>query len=1726
VTALRAALRDRHERGVALLAVLFALTLLMLLTLPFAVSMSVGADAAQRDVEEASVQIASASVRDILLTDAAVSHPALDATPMYDGLEEFPPGIELPPAFAGIADGGRVLLGGEVVDLQRYIPLDAASPLVFANAIGVTTRLREELKENDSEAKLEDASALPDAGFVWIAGELLKYAERDGNTLRGVVRGFLFPEFADGKATIEPGALVLDFRTAIAAAWPFLADPARKTRRAYRTVGEVFECAKAGYGSFTAAEIDALRRVFAVDTMAADAAVWGKPERVFNDVVAGETKVLTVKAALHVGAGSTVRLRNQRSGAVEYALVMATGNPTGTQDFTFPVFQLQLLHRVLGAFPQVDTVIEPLIPAPVNVNTASVEVLTTLFAELRQGADVRVHEGEQRRQSSPRRLSVAEARQLAEEIATMRRVGDHRLQGPFQGWKDLVTRVWKPRFEAGKSPAEVTLWVALYRNLQSGRDNTVEMGTAPVCFRSGPWVRYRGAASRSPQLIAPGVVGRHERSGIASVMPGCVLTQAWNTQERYEDAFLLDRRAPFWTTFPVNVGALLPVAPGNDPAPRYFPHLAAIAFPGGAFGEQRFPATDEADAGIQPAPATAVSAQWPGSAAARGTWTFSEALDVRGRDVKKEGPFLLVNTGPQAGSGQNQAIGAQPQAQPAQRSRRHDQLEFPFSNANGFVDRFGVSFWVEAQALENAVLFDHADSDPDRNRLCVQSRDGKLVFEVIDEAGIDPNPSASPAGIERTASEWSIPLPELALPANTPLHVSVSAPSGRPADMTVALDGMTRGKPRYVTFLTAAVPVFDPQLANNQTLPNAPGNERFLDLTVDSTEGFPPAGIVRVGLELFEYSEIQGNTFRCRWRDSMGGRGARQGGHENIPAIPTDASGRPTINLNDPRFQNLNLAVFPEHPVGSQVELYGYSAVLSEDSPMMVESTTLEGAIGGFAVARGFIDNPRPIAITPLQGAPIPIGAGIDASWTGDLLLADPVPTGTTQPPPKASDDILRAFPESGGYVLLVQVLRNWSDQNNSSTPTVSTGGIEMLRYTRRDGHKLTSVQRAQRLRAPAVQREYHDGTARQFVTDFQFNGFQPPNQQIKFNDMPTWITWVVPVSLPVRNTACLWDPAKMQLTEWLQIYPQGGDSSDTEWVRYDTIAQQHVVRGVDAAWLQAYFALTLEFTIDTIQLPAGAVANRGPTTAPPWNAVAATVAPLHIGYIPKLESTWPQIHAARRALGFRGDADTGTSSHAHSNPMVMACHRLQLQWGNHGAYNGRVGRNDRVALVQGSQASGTARPGVEWHTVNWQMRRFDADNNQRGQTPPERLGPWPFQLVAFQAPVKQLMLGPPANTVVDDPRRFDRVVKFPSGELPAAWCEKPTLGAAVGNRQQVEGYVDEFEIVAHFATDLLLDEEFTDKGDTFVVSKGLYLTGNGWLSLQNDLSAAFPVAGGLVAIDGEILAYQSHADGSFRVATNGRGLLGTEVRGHDRGARVRFLTHRPAAILANAVGVRDSELALASKGALPDRYGTVLLGRELLHYTWRRNRGEQTVLEMPRFQPPSDDPDQQPRGLFRGRYGTAPQAASAGEVVIGFPFRYWDRHVERSDDPELAHFQLTMTEAPVFFRSLRWRQETKDPRVEVVCSVRADGKLPWDNAPLPAGGLWQFRGAPADTTPYRLAHHAARLEIRFATAYRPGCLDLETFRAHGWKTTARVEDVRVQYEGQSRIHDEQVTAR
>jgi hypothetical protein len=1699
---------SQRERGIALLAVLMALTLLLLLALPFSVSMSRGADVSARSVEVRKVELLSASARDLMLGEAALGHATYDETPDSDGLDEFPASV--PDAFPALRMDGRARFGGETWDLQRFVALDAITPMLLSNLLGSTARIAAELLPDATEITLDDASRLPDSGFVWIDHEVIRYAGKQGNALTGCERS-LFVDQGFVKADehqVAETALALDWRCVLACAWPFHGRTGgdHAQRQPFATASELAEIERSGTGGFQPAELDALRAALGDAADVATAPVWGRPERVFYDVPVGSRR-LVVKSALHLGSGSTVRLRSLETGAIEYGLVMTALTPQSAQELQLPsVYELSLLFPVAQEWKGMDTVVEPLVPAPVNCNTASMELLTALFTGCRRALDVRVRDASGARRITPMQpLSVAEAREIAEQIVLLRS------EEPIRGFEELAQKVFGPRLADASQEQKLRLLV-LYRLLLTGRDSVVEMGMAPITFRSGPLVGYRAAAALQRSVVAPAIAARHERTGIAVAEPGMLLASSWQTQERLEEAFRLDQRAPFWLTGPENVGATGGGELGNDPVSRYVPHVVGMAFPDMGLGTSRYPSRGETDAAIFPGPVSIRPGEWPrngpmSTRARYGHEAFSTTIDPRGHDIARGGPFRIRNTGPR-----DQNAAPQP-------PRTHE-LTHPFTTpeSKGGAGRFAVSAWFEPQALGNGVLFDYGSGDAQRNRMALLVRENKLVYEVLDEAGLDPDPGQSPAGVTRTSARWELPLAELALPPRTPVHVSATAYSSRPSDLTVAVDGFARGKKAFRTTLTAALPGYDPQQSPQLPPGQATNDPRNVVLQVESTTGFPAQGVLRIGTELFEYTDIQGNSFVCQPRDSTGGRASRQIGREHRPDIPVDNLGRPTIDVNSIA-QGANLDQFPNHPSGAEVELYGYSAVPSSSTLMFLGSSSVD-ALGGFAVARGWLTNSRPIVLSAQGLPPIRIGQGIDLTWTGDLELADPR-TSNSRPPAAASAAISDAFPTRGGFALLVQRRFRFSPPLGQVATQVLAGGVEVIRYASRNGNKLVGVQRAVVLPGnnSQINQQFFDGMPSQFVTDWDDNFMDPRVQPpLKWDEDPLRMLSVVPISLALQNAADMPDPSVTGTTEWVQLFSQS-QPNDTEWVRYDAIVDRtHLVRTFRGSWESTRAVLTNQFALDDVQVgPLGPVGGAAPTPQAPWPAVVSTSG--YIGYIPKLESDYPQIYLARQALQFRGDPFTRTSSHSQQNAIATPCHRLDLWWGNFGAMTGRPGRHDRVALVQGSSSSGSQRPRVEWHTVNWSVRQYTGDL-QYQNPPPERTSPDPFQLMAFQAPVQLLIRGQQRGAPITDMRLVDRVVKFPSGELPAATCDAVVAGGNANSGETMAGAVDEISVADQCAFDLVVDEEFPDQAQQFLVRPNAYVAAHGLVYVNADLTVDFPQTGGLVQIDDEILAYQGHANGTFQVARNGRGLLGTKPQGHDRGSRVRFLTHRPAGITTASLSPRDEKIQLQAAGAMPKQFGSVLLNRtEIAHYTWTRTLGTGLSLEMPRFFPPGENGDTMAaRGLFRGRYGSAAASLGAGEPVILMPTRHWDRHVDRSDDPEQAYFQLTTREAPVYFRGIRWEEETQDPTVDIKLLVRADAKLPWREDTKVSPWLRELERSTGDSESVVLDLQATQLELRFVHVYSPGCLDLQTYRAHGWKTAPKVRNIELEYEGEPRI--------
>jgi hypothetical protein len=1712
----RAAVLD--QAGFALIAVLVVLGMLVALTAPFLLSMGHGEAAAVTVTDEKRVALAAQSARDVIIQQVARGHECADQTPMWDTVDEFPLALQLPKALHELGDG--LLLSGETEDAQRRIHVHSATPLLYANLLGLAAHLVGEHGPQAEELLLDDGGNLPEPGWVVVDCELIRYGRRDGNTLKDLQRGQRVVE--DGfvpasEHTLPAGALVLDYRAVLAVTWPFDQRDAGKGERRRRwqpheSVDSVARIREAGFGAFTPAELDRLRACCTVAAVREQAADFGKPERIFEDVGYGE-RTLRVRSSTFFGAGTVVRIKSLDGKQQEYGLVWSTEVQQGRSG-TINLEQradLRLLLPVTQNFRGTEAFVEALLPHPVNLNTAGVEVLAAVLENLRENRRGRPH---RQAGSLGRGLSKSEAQDLARRIVQLRE------EKPFEDFEDLCRRLFVPLLQDADA-AKKQLWMLVYESLLSGRSGGLEMTLLPIAFRSGPVIQYRAASALDRPLGTRHA--RHEVSGLALAMPDRRLDFALATQWGFEEALRIDRQSPFWLTGPINVGAPASTGfdageRGTDPAPRQYAHFLGLAFPGQDFGEPRFPPR-EGEGTFQPSPSTT---PFHGRDWVHASMYFSR--NPEGRDVPVEGAYGLRNNGPRA------------RGQQAPAARGHEPT-FPFTEAPaGFPRRAGLQFWFKPRDLGPAAVFDLAGVDIERNRVSVQLKDGHLVLEVLDEAGLDPTPGVARSSPERTAGTWRVPVQDIHLEADVWYHVNLAADGNRPSQMTLLVDGIPRGQPELRTFLTQAIAEYTyPQGLQNWR----DDKGRFLEIRVESTKGFPPRGVLRIGLELFEYTSCDGTTFYCRHADSSGGRtsssaAGRMRLREFRPEIPLDVNGRPTIDI-DRLTGGQNLDVAPPHPAGAAVELYGYSLPIYRDHLLQVGAGRLTAGVGPFGVARAWLSSGgRSIDVQLGGGRTAPLGEGIDETYAGPIDLADPLPDPTrnvTAPPP-AGELITSAFPTSGGYALLVQWLQP-VDPFGTGGASVVVGGYELIRYASRQGTKLTGIQRAVTVAPNANKQDvrqgeaFYDGRPHKFVTRWlPIPVGQGANLTI--NMCGNFVCYVVPVSLPVSGNVT--DPTIMGYSEWVQLL--GPAEWDTEWVRYDFVENGHILRTHFNSWTRVHRALTLQD-----QVLRGSASQGGinlpvpPFVAPnPYGNFPQDPPNDFIGYRDPVETQFPAVAAARFGLRFRGDPFTGTTSHAHGpTSQVLQCHRFELDWGNYGALSARSGRHDRVGLVAGSHADGSNRPAVEWHTVNWVARRHTGDPQVQqtpGQPTPELLGQWPFQLVAFKEPVRSVFLGPATRNDLADVREIDRLVKFPSGELPAAFAEQATIGGTpLKDVRDLRGIVDEVAAVRREAVPVLLDEPLQVDATKFVVRPKLRVTPVGSLLVTEDLTARWPKTG-LCAIDGEILAFTTHADGTFEIARNGRGLLNTVPRAHDEGVLVQFLEHVPAAILSAPMSASAHEVLVTDLGVLPRASGTLLAGRELLHYTW--TIGNELLVMPMSFDPRT--PSTTGRGLFRGRYGTRPQAMDAGQPVIWFPFRYWDRNQERSEDPELAHFQCTWHTGPVWFRSFYWDEDRADAHVDLHCHLRVDGSGSFADDPNATPGQFLFeQGRIVDdqgTRPNPLGWQGSRIEARFRAVYKPGAFDPATFLSNSWKKAPSVRAVVLGVEGESRILSERITAR
>ncbi|MFB3066384.1 MAG: hypothetical protein ACE10D_07695, partial [Planctomycetota bacterium] len=195
----------RSERGVAILTVITALAALIVIAVPFLITMRVSYERseqnrarqqAQNDADSLMRFLESYLVRTtdrVEIANREAQRTGNNSDPEQDSQAEIEPSL----ADAALALGVRAediqnpygtILGWEVVDENAKFHLNGVSFFALGNLLGLS-RVSQEIGESDTTITLEDARQFPSRGYVLIDREVISYDARQGNRLTGCRRG-------------------------------------------------------------------------------------------------------------------------------------------------------------------------------------------------------------------------------------------------------------------------------------------------------------------------------------------------------------------------------------------------------------------------------------------------------------------------------------------------------------------------------------------------------------------------------------------------------------------------------------------------------------------------------------------------------------------------------------------------------------------------------------------------------------------------------------------------------------------------------------------------------------------------------------------------------------------------------------------------------------------------------------------------------------------------------------------------------------------------------------------------------------------------------------------------------------------------------------------------------------------------------------------------------------------------------------------------------------------------------------------------------------------------------------------------------------------------------------------------------------------------------------------------------------------------------------------------
>ncbi|MFB3067266.1 MAG: hypothetical protein ACE10D_12225, partial [Planctomycetota bacterium] len=491
-----------RQKGVAILTVITALAALIVIAVPFLITMRVAyerseTNRARRAARNQADSIMSFLESYLVRTTERVERTLRESDANADNNDpECDAQTEIEPTVADVANALGVrpedledpygtIVGWQVRDENGKLNINDCSYFALGNLLGLS-KLAEELSDGTASVLLEDATGFPSKGYVLVDRELISYDSRSGNRLLGCRRGLSSDRAEHSKSELHTkGRVVVNYAAWAVCYYPLMPQQVGQDRKRilyhpWRSldVSLIAELQPRGVQIPILTRAD-WERVLPFVTIWSKGPVgegWGN----FQAVTAAtglpskddQGDQMVVESTAYYNPGTVVRLQEKaqenvdektareriaaRPKRIDHGMVFSAGGGGsgnirlfGKAHRRFDGNQMQLQYRIRQ---------------PVNVNTASREVLVAIFSHLQQ-------------LSTPNdSVTVQEAEALADAIRKRAADGE-----PLRSMREFEELLRKLKQDNTISEHDR---VALFRNGLNPQDQGLYFGTTPICFRT------------------------------------------------------------------------------------------------------------------------------------------------------------------------------------------------------------------------------------------------------------------------------------------------------------------------------------------------------------------------------------------------------------------------------------------------------------------------------------------------------------------------------------------------------------------------------------------------------------------------------------------------------------------------------------------------------------------------------------------------------------------------------------------------------------------------------------------------------------------------------------------------------------------------------------------------------------------------------------------------------------------------------------------------------------------------------------------------------------------------------------------------------------------------------------------------------------------------------------------------------------------------------------------